>query len=427
MKKIHLLKSVCAMGLLAACVWGLAGCASNEEASNRTGGVAATVDGVEIPEDTITDYIEDRLRVQQGLTEEDAWGEWLAQNSYTPESLREAVIDMYVQRQLIEKGAEERGITVDSSEVDSNMESMKGYYDSDEKWQSALEQAGWTEDAYRSEIELSLKVSKLQETFASDEEPSSEDMLSYAQMYASAYDGAKRSSHILFNSEDEAKAQEILDKINAGELDFAEAAKENSTDTASAEKGGDVGWDATSSFVEEYTTALDGLEKDQVSGLVTSQYGIHIIKCTDVFTAPKTTGEDGTETVEITSIDQIPSEWADSVRESLKSQAQTTAYQAWLTEAQENADIVINDMPEGLPYYVDMAKYQTDEGTDGGDGAADGTGDGAGDGTDGTDGTGDSADGSADGAGDGAGDGSADGNADAGSTDQADGQPAEAA
>ena len=444
MKKTHLLKSVCAMGLLAACVWGLAGCASNEEVSNRTGGVAATVDGVEIPEDTITDYVEDRLRVQQGLTEEDAWGEWLAQNSYTPESLREAVIDMYVQRQLIEKGAEERGITVDSSEVDSNMDTMKGYYDSDEKWQSALEQAGWTEDAYRSEIELSLKISKLQETFASDEEPSSEDMLSYAQMYASAYDGAKRSSHILFNSEDEAKAQEILDKINAGELDFAEAAKENSTDTASAEKGGDVGWDATSSFVEEYTNALDGLEKDQVSGLVTSQYGIHIIKCTDVFTAPKTTGEDGTETVEITSIDQIPSEWADSIRESLKSQAQTTAYQAWLTEAQENADVVINDMPEGLPYYVDMSKYQTDEGTDGTDGT-DGSGDGTGDGTDGADGTGDgSADGTdadgtdgtdangADGAG--ASDGSADGSGDAdangagdGSSDQSDGPPAEAA
>lgn len=440
MKKSHLLKSVFALGLSAACMWSLAGCATdNGEASNRTGGVAATVDGVEIPEDEVTNYIEDRLRVQQNLSEEDAWGAWLAENGYTPESLREAVIDMYVQRELITKGAEERGVTVDGSEVDSSLETMKGYYDSDEKWQSALEQAGWTEDAYRAEIELSLKMNKLQETFASDEDPKEEDLLSYAQMYASAYDGAKRSSHILFDAGDEATAQEVLDKINAGELDFAEAAKQYSKDTASAEQGGDVGWDATASFVQEYTDGLAPLEKDQVSGLVTSEHGIHIIKCTDVFNAPKTTGEDGTESVEITSIDQIPVEWQDSVKDTLKAQQASSAYQAWITEAQENAEIVINDMPEGLPYYVDMSKYQTDDGADDGttegdaDGSADaGTGegsdtDGAAEGdagnADGADGTDAGADGSDESAAD---DGTADGAAE-GSSDQPSEQPAEAA
>lgn len=441
MNKSHLLKSVFALGLSAACAWSLAGCATdNGEASNRTGGVAATIDGVEIPEDEVTNYIEDRLRVQQNLSEEDAWGAWLAENDYTPESLREAVIDMYVQRELITKGAEERGVTVDGSEVDSSLETMKGYYDSDEKWQSALEQAGWTEDAYRTEIELSLKMNKLQETFASDEDPKEEDLLSYAQMYASAYDGAKRSSHILFDAGDEATAQEVLDKINAGELDFAEAAKQYSKDTGSAEKGGDVGWDATASFVQEYTDGLDPLEKDQVSGLVTSEHGIHIIKCTDVFNAPKTTGEDGTENVEITSIDQIPVEWQDSVKDTLKAQQASSAYQTWLTEAKEAADIVINDMPEGLPYYVDMSKYQTDDGADDGtaEGGADGSTDaGSGDGTDAGD-TGDGADAGStdgvdagadgtDGSGEPAADGSQPNDAGEGSPDQSSGQPAEAA
>lgn len=54
-----------------------------------------------------------------------------------------------------------------------------------------------------------------------------------------------------------------------------------------------MGWDKTSSFVQEYTDALSGLEKDQVSGLVTSSYGIHIIKCTDVYNAPKEKADDG--------------------------------------------------------------------------------------------------------------------------------------
>ena len=396
MKKSHIMKAVCAVGLSAACVWSLAACTSGDQASGDSGAVAATVGDVPISEDTVTKYIES-IRSQMGVTDEDSWGNWLAQNGYTPESVREEVVNSYVQRELIKKGADERGITVDSTEVDGYVDQMKQNYDTDEKWQEALTQAGMTEDEYRSEIELQLKNRGLLESFASDEEPSEEDLLQYAQMYATTYDGAKRSSHILFDSGDEATAREVLDKLNAGELDFAEAAKEYSKD-GSASDGGDVGWDKTSSFVEEYQTALDGLEKDQMSGLVTSTYGIHIIKCTDVFTAPE----------ELTSLDQIPSDWVDSIKSSLKSQKQNEAYQQWLEEYKESSDVVINPMPEGLPYAVDMSKYQTsddaaaedgsDEGSDASnesgenaDAAADAA-DGAADGTDAGESTGESSD-----------------------------------
>ena len=396
MKKSHIMKAVCAVGLSAACVWSLAACTSGDQASGDSGAVAATVGDVPISEDTVTKYIES-IRSQMGVTDEDSWGNWLAHNGYTPESVREEVVNSYVQRELIKKGADERGITVDSTEVDGYVDQMKQNYDTDEKWQEALTQAGMTEDEYRSEIELQLKNRGLLESFASDEEPSEEDLLQYAQMYATTYDGAKRSSHILFDSGDEATAREVLDKLNAGELDFAEAAKEYSKD-GSASDGGDVGWDKTSSFVEEYQTALDGLEKDQMSGLVTSTYGIHIIKCTDVFTAPE----------EVTSLDQIPSDWVDSIKSSLKSQKQSEAYQQWLEEYKESSDVVINPMPEGLPYAVDMSKYQTsddaaaedgsDEGSDASnesgenaDAAADAA-DGAADGTDAGESTGESSD-----------------------------------
>ena len=419
MKKSHIMKAVCAVGLSAACVWSLAACTSGDQASGDSGAVAATVGDVPISEDTVTKYIES-IRSQMGVTDEDSWGNWLAQNGYTPESVREEVVNSYVQRELIKKGADERGITVDSTEVDGYVDQMKQNYDTDEKWQEALTQAGMTEDEYRSEIELQLKNRGLLESFASDEEPSEEDLLQYAQMYATTYDGAKRSSHILFDSGDEATAQEVLDKLNAGELDFAEAAKEYSKD-GSASDGGDVGWDKTSSFVEEYQTALDGLEKDQMSGLVTSTYGIHIIKCTDVFTAPE----------EVTSLDQIPSDWVDSIKSSLKSQKQNEAYQQWLEEYKESSDVVINPMPEGLPYAVDMSKYQTSD-----DAAAE---DGSDEGSDASNESGENADAAADAA-DGAADGSEAGestgepannaeDADASADDAAngEGQPAEGA
>lgn len=347
------------MGLSAACVMGVAGCSSNNQNSG-SGAVAAIINGTEIYEDTVTDYIQS-VREQQGLTDEDSWGNYLAQMGTDPAGVREQIINTYVTRELINSGAEEKGVTVDSSEVDSYVDKMKSNYDSDEKWQSALEQAGMTEDEYRSEIELQLKAKELYNTFTSSEEPSNDDMLQYAQMYASAYDGAKRSSHILFDSDDEATAQDVLNKINSGELDFAEAAKQYSKDAGSKDAGGDVGWDKTSSFVQEYTDALSGLEKDQVSGLVTSSYGIHIIKCTDVYNAPKEKADDGTETVKITSLDQIPSEWQETIKQSLQSQGQTTNYQNWLTEKKESSDLKINDMPSGLPYDVDMSKYQTED------------------------------------------------------------------
>lgn len=347
MKTSTLTKMVVAGAMSVVFAFGLTACSGSNDAAKGDGTVAATVNGTEIYEQTITDYVEN-VREQMGLTEDAAWGEWLVMYGYTPETIRKDVINSYVQRELISQGADEKGITVDQAKVDEYVNSMKQYYETDEEWQAALESAGMTEDYYRSEIELQLKTQALQESFATDEEPAEEDLIAQCQMYATAYDGAKKSSHILFETDDKATAQDVLDKINAGELDFAAAAQEYSVDTASATDGGNVGWDATNSFVEEYTTALEALQEGQISGLVESEYGWHIIKCTQVFTAPE----------EVTSSDQLPSEWVDGMKESLKSQAQSEAFNAWLEEAEASADIVINEMPEGLPYDLDLTPYQ---------------------------------------------------------------------
>ncbi|RDB58847.1 peptidylprolyl isomerase [Paraeggerthella hongkongensis] len=365
MKKLHLVKTVCAVGISAACVWGLAGCTGGNGSSGGSGtdSVAATVNGVEISEGDVTKYIEN-LRTQYGMTDEDSWGKYLVQLDKNPAEFREQVIDAFVTREVIRAHAADRGVTVDDAEVNGYVDQMKSNYENDEKWQAALEQSGMTEDDYRAEVKLQLTDKYLKESFTVDEDPSEADQLQYAQMYATAYDGARRSSHILFDSGAEATAQEVLDKINSGALDFAEAAKEYSHDTASAEKGGDIGWDKTSKLVTEYQDALNNLQKDQVSGLVTSTYGIHIIKCTDVYQAPKTKAEDGTEKVEITSVDQIPSDWLDTIKQSLKSQAQSEAYQKWVDEQREASDVKINDMPADVPYNVDVTKYKTDESAD---------------------------------------------------------------
>ena len=86
MKKTYIMKTVCAVGLTAACAWGLAGCSSEGNVSSGTGGVAGTVNGVEIAEDTITNYIQG-VREQLGAADEESWGVAFA-DDYTPASVR---------------------------------------------------------------------------------------------------------------------------------------------------------------------------------------------------------------------------------------------------------------------------------------------------------------------------------------------------
>jgi peptidyl-prolyl cis-trans isomerase C len=84
------------------------------------------------------------------------------------------------------------------------------------------------------------------------------------------------------------KTQKLLSQIKAGG-DFAALAKDNSQDPGSAAQGGDLGFFPREAMVKEFEDAAWALQKDQVSDLVETQYGYHIIKMTDHKDASKTT------------------------------------------------------------------------------------------------------------------------------------------
>jgi len=84
--------------------------------------------------------------------------------------------------------------------------------------------------------------------------------------------------HILVESEE--KAKELRGKIEGG-ADFAEVAKENSTDTGSKEQGGLLGYFVKGQMVPEFEAAVLKMHKGEVSEPVKTSFGWHVIKLED--------------------------------------------------------------------------------------------------------------------------------------------------
>lgn len=92
--------------------------------------------------------------------------------------------------------------------------------------------------------------------------------------------------HILFKTTDKsdaekkqilAKAQDVLKQIKGG-ADFAEMAKKNSDDSGNAQKGGDLDWVARGQTVPEFEKVAFGLQPGQMSDVITTPYGYHIVQ-----------------------------------------------------------------------------------------------------------------------------------------------------
>jgi peptidyl-prolyl cis-trans isomerase SurA len=93
-----------------------------------------------------------------------------------------------------------------------------------------------------------------------------------------------RARHILLRPTpqlSEAAARERLAdfkrRIQAGQADFAQLARENSQD-ASAKNGGDLGWASPGMFVPEFEEAMDSLAPGQIADPIVSRFGVHLIQ-----------------------------------------------------------------------------------------------------------------------------------------------------
>jgi peptidyl-prolyl cis-trans isomerase D len=101
----------------------------------------------------------------------------------------------------------------------------------------------------------------------------------------------RRASHILIASEKlgkdkaKARAEEVLKEVRKNPAGFADLAKKNSDDPGSASKGGDLGFFAHGMMVKPFEDATLALKEGEISDIVESDFGFHIIKLTGIHAA----------------------------------------------------------------------------------------------------------------------------------------------
>ena len=124
------------------------------------------------------------------------------------------------------------------------------------------------------------------------------DVKTYYEQNAARLSGKeeRRASHILISAAKDApeadkqkakaRATELLEQLRKSPGSFAELATKNSQDPGSAAKGGDLDYFGRGAMVKPFEDAAFALQKDQISDVVESDFGYHIIKVTDI-KAPK--------------------------------------------------------------------------------------------------------------------------------------------
>src|SRR5690606_22467409 len=105
-------------------------------------------------------------------------------------------------------------------------------------------------------------------------------------------DESRRLSHILIEvpsdaNEDERaqarqQAESVLAAVSSNPDAFAEQARQHSQDSGSAQAGGSLGWITPGTMVPEFEEAAFALQEGEVSGLVETEFGYHIIKADEV-------------------------------------------------------------------------------------------------------------------------------------------------
>jgi foldase protein PrsA len=239
-----------------------------------------------------------------------------------------AALDNLIVENLVQQELSASNIAFSDQDVTDELEALKLQFGTEEAFQAALTQNGYTEEALRQDMKLSAMIRKALE---SKTDVTDEEVQKYFDENKAMLGGSTeqvRASHILVDTKEEADA--ILADLKAG-ADFAETAKAKSKD-GSAANGGDLDFFGRGQMVAEFEEAAFALEVGAISEVVKSEFGYHIIKKTDYKAAVETNFD----------------EKKAAIRTLLIGQEARTQSDAWITELRGKAKIT-NTLEEEAP------------------------------------------------------------------------------
>lgn len=203
------------------------------------------------------------------------------------------ILDYMITNKVIEQKAKELKLLPDEKKLETNINNQiaqikkQQFGNSTEQFDTALKAQGFTEESFKSMYLSQLKAQEIQQNVSN----SLTKNVKVTDKQITDYYNANKDkfteqtdkmhlAHILVKTKAEAvKVKARLDK----EEDFAKVAKEVSQDTATKDKGGDLGTISydDSQYDAQFMAGAKKLAKGAISDPVQSSFGYHIIKCID--------------------------------------------------------------------------------------------------------------------------------------------------
>lgn len=206
--------------------------------------------------------------------------------------VKKVVIENIVGMILMYQKSLEEGITVEKDKIDNEFENLKGQYPDEKSFQEFLEQNNVSDEIIRTQIVRGIAIQRfLKQQFIDNTTINDNEVKSFYDNNPGQFrrPEAVKASHILIKVDPEADEDQIkmakstIEKINSqiksGE-DFATLAKQYSQDPSS-ENGGDIGFFERGQTLKPFEEAAFTLEPGDVSDIVKTEAGYHLIKVTD--------------------------------------------------------------------------------------------------------------------------------------------------
>jgi peptidyl-prolyl cis-trans isomerase SurA len=213
-------------------------------------------------------------------------------DSATRSQIRRAALDHLVEKKLVDQKIKELGIKVTDEELRQAVEDVKKQNNmaSQDVLIKALASQGLTFELYRSQLQEQIEKLKLVSVEVRAKIQVGEtEMREYYEANRLKYSEEEtfRASHIFFKTSEKAPAEDIKRTMNTalmvlaeakGGKDFAELAKSYSEDPAARKDGGALGTFKKGDMMPELETAILSMKTGDVSELVYTTSGFHIVK-----------------------------------------------------------------------------------------------------------------------------------------------------